>query len=138
MDSRCGPIRPSWIVTCGCWPESPRGFAPTKPSLLKLTPQRARLLAKVPVSTAEYAQTWLDHPDLADAVDFLTVHLLPYWQIETDPVGRPQRLILPDTAKCGCAMTRTGMCWRSGRRVAKNTNSPGICVIACASTARRP
>lgn len=50
------------------------------PSLLKLTLQRARLLAKVPVSTAEYAQTWLDHPDLADAVDFLTVHLLPYWQ----------------------------------------------------------
>lgn len=50
------------------------------PSLLKLTLQRARLLAKVPVSTAEYAQTWLDHPDLVDAVDFLTVHLLPYWQ----------------------------------------------------------
>ena len=34
----------------------------------------------VPVSTAEPWHLWLDHPELADAVDFIAVHLLPYWE----------------------------------------------------------
>ncbi len=33
-----------------------------------------------PVSTAEPWHVWLDHPELAQAVDFITVHLLPYWE----------------------------------------------------------
>ncbi|MCC6469587.1 MAG: glycosyltransferase [Alphaproteobacteria bacterium] len=35
---------------------------------------------KVPVSTAEPWHVWLDNPDLAHAVDFLAVHILPYWE----------------------------------------------------------
>ena len=34
----------------------------------------------VPVSTAEPWHLWLDHPELVDAVDFIAVHLLPYWE----------------------------------------------------------
>lgn len=32
-----------------------------------------------PVSTAEPWHIWHEHPELAEAVDFLAVHLLPYW-----------------------------------------------------------
>ncbi|MGD1983854.1 MAG: glycosyltransferase, partial [Chromatiaceae bacterium] len=33
-----------------------------------------------PVSTAEPWHIWLEHPELVDAVDFIAVHLLPYWE----------------------------------------------------------
>jgi exo-beta-1,3-glucanase (GH17 family)/cellulose synthase/poly-beta-1,6-N-acetylglucosamine synthase-like glycosyltransferase len=54
---------------------------------LKLSPaelavylQRARKLAGVPVSTAEPWHVWIKHPELAKQVDFITIHLLPYWE----------------------------------------------------------
>src|SRR5471032_325226 len=34
---------------------------------------------KVPVSTAEPWHVWLHYPELAREVDFLAVHILPYW-----------------------------------------------------------
>jgi exo-beta-1,3-glucanase (GH17 family)/cellulose synthase/poly-beta-1,6-N-acetylglucosamine synthase-like glycosyltransferase len=34
----------------------------------------------VPVSTAEPWHIWLKNPDLVKHVDFITVHLLPYWE----------------------------------------------------------
>lgn len=34
----------------------------------------------VPVSTAEPWHEWLKHPELAAHVDYLAVHLLPYWE----------------------------------------------------------
>jgi exo-beta-1,3-glucanase (GH17 family)/cellulose synthase/poly-beta-1,6-N-acetylglucosamine synthase-like glycosyltransferase len=34
----------------------------------------------VPVSTAEPWHVWLKHPELAASVDYITVHLLPYWE----------------------------------------------------------
>ncbi|MBL8376674.1 MAG: glycosyltransferase [Burkholderiales bacterium] len=42
--------------------------------------QRARAALSVPVSTAEPWHVWLADPELARHVDFLTVHLLPYWE----------------------------------------------------------
>ncbi|WP_236033767.1 glycosyltransferase [Belnapia mucosa] len=33
-----------------------------------------------PLSTAEPWHVWLAHPDLAAAVDVVTIHLLPYWE----------------------------------------------------------
>ncbi|MEY4864077.1 MAG: Cellulose synthase 1 [Pseudomonadota bacterium] len=41
---------------------------------------RLRKALAVPVSTAEPWHVWLDQPELADHVDFITVHLLPYWE----------------------------------------------------------
>ncbi|WP_178116202.1 beta (1-6) glucans synthase [Pseudomonas sp. LD120] len=52
-------------------------------------PQLARLILKVkahvkqPVTYADVWEFWLKHPQIAPAVDFLTIHLLPYW--EDDP-----------------------------------------------------
>ena len=39
-----------------------------------------RLRLRVPVSTAEPWHVWLQRPELARHVDFITVHLLPYWE----------------------------------------------------------
>ena len=33
-----------------------------------------------PVSTAETWDVWLKHPELVDEVDFIAVHILPYWE----------------------------------------------------------
>ncbi|MEN2975778.1 glycosyltransferase [Tistrella bauzanensis] len=33
-----------------------------------------------PVSTAEPWHVWLEHPELGRAVDFLAIHILPYWE----------------------------------------------------------
>lgn len=41
---------------------------------------RARRALKVPVSTAEPWHIWLKYPELAQHVDYITVHLLPYWE----------------------------------------------------------
>jgi exo-beta-1,3-glucanase (GH17 family) len=41
---------------------------------------RLRAALVVPVSTAEPWHVWLRQPTLADHVDFITVHLLPYWE----------------------------------------------------------
>ncbi|HRO59596.1 MAG TPA: hypothetical protein PK177_10610, partial [Burkholderiaceae bacterium] len=45
----------------------------------------ARSEAGVPVTYADVWEFWLEHPDLVDAVDFVTIHILPYW--EDEPVG---------------------------------------------------
>nr|WP_298139915.1 beta (1-6) glucans synthase [uncultured Pseudomonas sp.] len=43
-----------------------------------------------PVTYADVWEFWLKHPEVAPAVDFLTIHLLPYW--EDDPAGIDQAL----------------------------------------------
>ena len=47
--------------------------------------ERAKRQVSIPVSTAEPWHIWLEHPELADSVDFITVHVLPYW--EGVPIG---------------------------------------------------
>ncbi len=42
--------------------------------------KRVKKYAGVPVSTAEPWHVWLRYPALARNVDFITVHLLPYWE----------------------------------------------------------
>ncbi|MBK1644172.1 beta-(1-3)-glucosyl transferase [Thiocapsa imhoffii] len=42
--------------------------------------ERVRKMTWLPVSTAEPWHVWLKHPELADHVDFITIHLLPYWE----------------------------------------------------------
>src|ERR1700733_15185544 len=41
---------------------------------------RARAAIGPPVGTAETWHTWLAYPELAEHVDFIGVHLLPYWE----------------------------------------------------------
>ena len=42
--------------------------------------QRVKRQVSVPVTTAEVWNIWLEHPELASAVDYLAVHILPYWE----------------------------------------------------------
>jgi exo-beta-1,3-glucanase (GH17 family) len=42
-----------------------------------------------PVTYADVWEFWLRNPSLADEVDFITVHLLPYW--EDEPIGLDRR-----------------------------------------------
>ncbi|WP_444756988.1 glycoside hydrolase family 17 protein [Pseudomonas sp. A014] len=46
---------------------------------------RVKAQVQVPVTYADVWEFWLQHPEVAPAVDFLTIHLLPYW--EDDPRG---------------------------------------------------
>ncbi len=50
------------------------------PEQLIQTLRRVRAASPVPVTTAEPWHVWLANPELAREVDFLTVHLLPYWE----------------------------------------------------------
>ncbi|MCG8544559.1 MAG: glycosyltransferase, partial [Alphaproteobacteria bacterium] len=42
--------------------------------------RRTRANTTVPVTTAEPWHVWLKHPALANEVDFMAVHVLPYWE----------------------------------------------------------
>ena len=44
---------------------------------------------KQPVTYADVWEFWLRNPSLADEVDFITIHLLPYW--EDEPIGLDRR-----------------------------------------------
>lgn len=54
----------------------------TGPQLAALIKQVKRSV-KQPVTYADVWEFWLKHPEIAPSVDFLTIHLLPYW--EDDP-----------------------------------------------------
>lgn len=41
---------------------------------------RAALPERVKISTAEAWSIWLDYPELAREVDFITIHTLPFWE----------------------------------------------------------
>jgi exo-beta-1,3-glucanase (GH17 family)/cellulose synthase/poly-beta-1,6-N-acetylglucosamine synthase-like glycosyltransferase len=56
----------------------------TVPEMIKYL-DRVRRSTTLPVSTAEPPYIWMRHPELADHVDFITIHLLPYW--EEVPIG---------------------------------------------------
>ncbi|MBI5163292.1 MAG: exo-beta-1,3-glucanase [Magnetospirillum sp.] len=47
--------------------------------------RKVRAAVKQPVSYADVWAFWLKHPELANEVDFVTVHILPYW--EDEPVS---------------------------------------------------
>lgn len=42
--------------------------------------RRVRTEVKQPVSTAEPWHVWLSHPRLGEEVDFIAIHILPYWE----------------------------------------------------------
>jgi exo-beta-1,3-glucanase (GH17 family)/cellulose synthase/poly-beta-1,6-N-acetylglucosamine synthase-like glycosyltransferase len=54
------------------------GILPTE-DLIKYLDQ-VRGSVRQPVGTAETWSTWMLHPELVDHVDFMAVHMLPYWE----------------------------------------------------------
>ena len=82
------------IETARAYPDVVRAVLVGNETLLRrevTAAQLARLIERVrdnvpqPVSYADVWEFWLRHPEIAPAVDFLTVHLLPYW--EDEPKG---------------------------------------------------
>ena len=51
----------------------------TVPQLIQYIREVKRRLPGIPVSTSEPYGVWLDHPELLDEVDFVGVHILPFW-----------------------------------------------------------
>jgi exo-beta-1,3-glucanase (GH17 family) len=47
--------------------------------------EEVRMRSGLPVTYADVWEFWLEHPELAGATDFVTVHILPYW--ENQPVA---------------------------------------------------
>jgi len=59
----------------------------TAPRLAELI-ETVRVATDVPVTYADVWEFWLSNRSLADAVDFITVHILPYWEDEPVAVGQ--------------------------------------------------
>lgn len=83
------------IATANAHPRALRGVIVGNEVLLRgeLAPEalaayarqvRAAIPPAVPVSYADVWEDWLRYPQMAQAVDYLTIHILPYW--EDDPV----------------------------------------------------
>ncbi|KRW59499.1 glycoside hydrolase family 17 protein [Pseudomonas sp. TTU2014-080ASC] len=51
---------------------------------------RVKAAITQPVTYADVWEFWLKHPEVAPAVDFITIHLLPYW--EDEPAGIDEAL----------------------------------------------
>jgi len=47
-----------------------------------------------PVTTGEIWNIWLEHPELASAVDFIAAHILPYWEGFSDTQAVDQALLI--------------------------------------------
>jgi exo-beta-1,3-glucanase (GH17 family) len=54
------------------------------PSDLQETIRSVKARVNVPVSYADVWEYWLRYPEVSNDVDFITIHVLPYW--ENDPV----------------------------------------------------
>jgi exo-beta-1,3-glucanase (GH17 family)/cellulose synthase/poly-beta-1,6-N-acetylglucosamine synthase-like glycosyltransferase len=53
----------------------------TVEDLIQLIHQAKREVGgAVPVTTGEIWHVWIEHPELASAVDFIAAHVLPYWE----------------------------------------------------------
>jgi hypothetical protein len=64
------------------------------PDQLKGYLRRVRAAIKQPVSYADVWEWWLKYPEIADEVDFVTIHLLPYWEDVPAGVDRAAAHIL--------------------------------------------
>jgi glucan 1,3-beta-glucosidase len=84
------------IATANAHPDVLRGVVVGNEVLLRgeLSPQalagyvrqvRAAVPAAVPVTYADVWEFWLRYPQMASAVDYLTIHILPYWEDEPVP-----------------------------------------------------
>jgi exo-beta-1,3-glucanase (GH17 family) len=64
-------------------------------SVLESLLKRVKAETGLPVTYADVWEFWLRHPELADDVDFVTIHILPYW--EDDPVPAADGVLHIDT-----------------------------------------
>jgi exo-beta-1,3-glucanase (GH17 family) len=60
-------------------------------SQLRAYIRQVKQRVKQPVTYADVWEFWLRNPSLADEVDFITIHILPYWEDEAIGVDRRER-----------------------------------------------
>ncbi|NJL08448.1 MAG: glycosyltransferase [Methylacidiphilales bacterium] len=60
----------------------------TVDELIKKIQRVKRETSGIPVTTGEIWNVWLEHPELVSAVDFIAVHILPYWE------GQPEASVV--------------------------------------------
>lgn len=58
--------------------------------------QRVKRETSVPVTTGEIWNIWLEHPELASAVDFIAAHVLPYWEGISETAAADQAIRIYD------------------------------------------
>lgn len=61
--------------------------------LIKLI-QKVKREVQVPVTTGEIWHVWIEHPELASAVDFIAAHILPYWEGFSEKVAVDQAVTI--------------------------------------------
>jgi exo-beta-1,3-glucanase (GH17 family)/cellulose synthase/poly-beta-1,6-N-acetylglucosamine synthase-like glycosyltransferase len=72
-------------------------FRDEKPisELIKLI-QKVKREVQVPVTTGEIWHVWIEHPELASAVDFIAAHVLPYWEGFSERQAVDQAILIYD------------------------------------------
>ena len=58
--------------------------------------QRVKRSTKVPVTTGEIWNVWIEHPELVSAVDYIAAHILPYWEGFSDKQAVDQAILIYD------------------------------------------
>ena len=58
--------------------------------------QKVKRDTNVPVTTGEIWHVWIEHPELASAVDFIAAHILPYWEGFSETAAVDQAVIIYD------------------------------------------
>lgn len=58
------------------------------PQAMRAYLDRARQETDVPVTYADVWEFWLRNAELKDSVDFATIHILPYWEDDPQPIDR--------------------------------------------------
>jgi exo-beta-1,3-glucanase (GH17 family)/cellulose synthase/poly-beta-1,6-N-acetylglucosamine synthase-like glycosyltransferase len=67
----------------------------TTDDLVKMI-QRVKRATSVPVSTGEIWHVWIAHPELVSAVDYISAHVLPYWEGFSDTQAVDQAILIYD------------------------------------------
>lgn len=63
--------------------------------LIRLIHQAKREVGgAVPVTTGEIWHVWIEHPELASAVDFIAAHVLPYWEGFSETQAAEQAVLI--------------------------------------------
>ncbi|MPZ59528.1 MAG: glycosyltransferase [Rhizobiales bacterium] len=58
--------------------------------------QRVKRQTNVPVTTGEIWNVWIEHPELASAVDYIAAHILPYWEGFSEKQAVDQAILIYD------------------------------------------
>ena len=70
----------------------------TVDELIKMI-QRVKRETSVPVTTGEIWHAWIEHPELASAVDFIAAHVLPYWEGISEKAAVDQAIHIYNTLR---------------------------------------